>query len=157
MNPAHVHLLLNHVLVTGTIVAAVLLAGGIVLRREPLVRTSAVLLVFAALVSAPVYLTGEPTEEMVEHRPEVSEAVIERHKQAAQLAIVPIVAVGVLALVALVAFRRSTGVPWWLAVGMLLLSIGAAGLLVRSARLGGEIRHAEIRRGLDAGTLAPGD
>jgi hypothetical protein len=96
-------------------------------------------------LAIPVYLTGEPAEEIVENLPGVDEAFIEQHEEAALVAFVDILIVGVAALVSLILFGRSRPVPNWLSVIVLVLSVTTFVLMVRTANLGGLIRHPEIR------------
>lgn len=151
MSAAHVHLMLNHVPVVLLATGAAFLAWALVRGSDELLRAGAALLVAAAVAGAPVFLTGEPAEELVEHRPGVSEAAIERHEEAAEAAIVVLGAVGVVALGGLFAFRRRR-IPAWFGYAGLTLALLGAGVLARTATLGGQIVHAELRDG--AGSAA---
>lgn len=144
MNAAHVHLLLNHVPVIGALFAVGVLAVGLFWKRDELVRAAAGLFAAAALFAAPVYLSGEPAEEVVESLPGVSEPVIERHEDAAAVAFATLAVVGVLSLTALVLFRRQV-VPVTVARAGLALGLIALALMGYTANLGGQIRHTEIR------------
>ncbi len=108
MNWPHLHLLLNHVPVMGVPFGFLLLA--VALARRSLELTKASLGVFAvvALVTIPVYLAGEPTEEVVEHLPGISESLIEEHEESALVSLVAIEILGVLALAGLIRFRGSS-------------------------------------------------
>jgi len=144
MNWPHVHLLLNHVPVMGIPFGFLLLA--VALARKSLELTKASLGVFAvvALVTIPVYLAGEPTEEVVEHLPGISESFIEEHEESALLSLVAIEILGVLAVAGLVLFRGSS-IPTWFVTTSLVLSLLAAVSVGWTANLGREIHHPEIR------------
>lgn len=144
MNWPHVHLLLNHVPVMGVPFGFLLLAAA--LARKSLELTKASLGVFAvvALLTIPVYLTGEPTEEVVEHLPGISESFIEEHEESALLSLVAIEILGVLAVAGLVLFRGSS-IPTWFVTTSLVLSLLAAVSVGWTANLGREIHHPEIR------------
>lgn len=144
MNWPHVHLLLNHVPVMGVPFGFLLLAAA--LARKSLELTKASLGVFAvvALVTIPVYLAGEPTEEVVEHLPGISESFIEEHEESALLSLVAIEILGVLAVAGLVLFRGSS-IPTWFVTTSLVLSLLAAVSVGWTANLGREIHHPEIR------------
>jgi hypothetical protein len=112
-----------------------------------LTKTSFIIILIAGVAALPVFLTGEGTEETVEHLPGVSEGLIERHEEMARLAMISIAAAGLLAFAALFSFR------WVLAgrflkVVVLLLAITSGGLMAQTAHLGGQIRHTEIRNGV---------
>jgi DNA-binding response OmpR family regulator len=100
-----------------------------------------------ALCAVPVFLTGEPAEEMVEGLPGVSEALIGAHEEAAELAIWVMEALGVLSLLALfINFKteRTTNAVMGITFALSLVTFG---LMARTGYLGGQIRHTEIRSG----------
>jgi uncharacterized membrane protein len=155
MSPAHLHLLLNHLPVVGTIGAVLLLAYALLRRSPELTRVSLGLFVLVALAGVAVYLTGEPAEEAVEHLSGVSESMIESHEDAALLATILLGVVGTVALAGLVAFRRRTGgIPRGFATLALLLALAPAAAMGYTANLGGQIRHTEIRAGAAAAGAA---
>jgi len=145
MNSAHLHLLLNHVPVLGTLSGMLLLAFAMIRRSQELTRVSLAVLVLAAVITIPVYWSGEPAEELVEHRPEVSERIIEQHEEAAEAAATALGILGALSLAGLVLFRQATGVPRRFAALTLALALVGTVLMIRTANLGGQVRHAEIR------------
>ncbi len=147
MNWAHLHLLVNHVPVIGTVIAVLLLALAVLGRSSELTRVSFGMLVVLALTAGAVYLTGEPAEEVVEDLPGVSEAVIEPHEEAAMVASLLLGAVGAIALGGLILARRGRELPARFAHVVLALAVLAAAAMGRTAFLGGHIRHTEIRAG----------
>ncbi|MCI0487581.1 MAG: hypothetical protein L0229_13395 [Blastocatellia bacterium] len=147
MNSAYLHLALNHIPVVGAIFAIALLVFAIVKKSEEIKKVSLWAFVILALVTIPVYLTGEPAEEMVEHLPGVSESIIHTHEDAALLAMIAMEVLGAFALMGLILSRKAKRLPAWVTLGALALSLAAGGLMARTANLGGEIRHPEIRDG----------
>ena len=85
MNPVDIHLALNHVPVIGVPIALVLLGWGLWRRSPDLTRAGLALLVATALVAVPVYLTGEPAEEVVEGIAGISHRAVHDHEDAAVL------------------------------------------------------------------------
>ena len=151
MNAAHLHLLLNHLPVVGTMVGILLLAYALLRRSPELARASLGLFVLLALAGVVVYLTGEPAEETVENLAGVSESAIESHEEAALVATMLLGVLGVVALGGLVAFRkRAAGIPRGFAALALALSLAPAAAMGYTANLGGQIRHTEIRSGAAA-------
>jgi uncharacterized membrane protein len=147
MNSAHWHLVLNHIPVLGVWFALAWMLTALILRNVVMMRSSWVLLVVCALMTIPVYLTGEPAEEAVEHLPGVSEQILDQHEDLGQPALVGMLILGALAL-------GSLGVSWrnekWvrpLGISSLFLTIVCGGLIGYTAFLGGQIRHSEIRSG----------
>ena len=154
MNPAHLHLALNHLPVVATLIATVLLGVALWRHADGVLRTGAAVALGAALVTVPVYLSGDPAEDQVEDLSGVSEHAIERHEDAAGAAAVSVVVLGLAAAFCLVRYR-SGAVPRPAAVSLVVLALVATALFARTANLGGEIRHPEIRGG--AGVTQPQD
>ena len=158
MSPVHLHLLLNHLPVVGTVVAILLLAYALLRRSPELTRVSLGLFVLLAFAGAVVYLTGEPAEETVEHLAGVSESVIHSHEEAALVATILMSALGFVSLGGLVGFRKRTaGIPRGFAALALVLSLAPAAAMAYTANLGGQIRHTEIRAGAVATGEADGE
>lgn len=145
MNQAHLHLMLNHFPVIGAILCLLLLLFALMRKSDELKRASLGGLVIISLLTIPAFLTGEPAEELVENLPGVSHALIESHEEAALVAFIALGLTGALALVGLIWSRRRTTLPTWLMTAALLLTSVSLGLMARTANLGGEIRHTEIR------------
>jgi uncharacterized membrane protein len=145
MNWAHIHLLLSHLPVVGTIFGVLLLLLALARKSEELKRVSLGVFVFTALLALPVFFTGEPAEKVVEHLPGVAEPLIERHEDAALFALLMAGGAGVVALAGLILFRRTEKLPGWIVSAMLVLSLATSGLMGWTANLGGQIRHTEIR------------
>lgn len=143
MNAAHIHLIMTHVPVIGTFAGLGLLTFGFFRKSQELKKAALGMLVIAALFAVPVYLSGEPAEEIVEGIPGVSHASIEQHEDAAAVAFTTVLAVGTIALGGLI-WRRKQGIPGWLLSLTLAGSIVSAGLMAWTANLGGKVRHTEI-------------
>lgn len=144
MNTVHIHLLLNHVPVIGTLLGIVLIAWAILRSSTEVARTALALFVILAPIALVVYLTGEPVEHLVERLPGVTEGAIEAHEEAATIATVALGGLGVVALWALVYFRRRV-LPRAVLLIVLVYSLAVGGLMAWTANLGGQIRHTEIR------------
>lgn len=146
MNLAHVHLLLNHMPVVGSIIGLLLLLWAFLRGSDELKRASLALFVAAAVVSVPVFLTGEPAEELTENLPGVSEAVIERHEDSAVLSLIAAEVLGAISLFGLIlAWRSREKAARWTMALSLAASLVTVGLMAWTANLGGQIRHTEIR------------
>lgn len=148
MDIAHLHLMLNHVPVVGVVFGFFILLWGAIRSSKEIISIGLTTMILTALVAIPVYLTGEPAEEIVEHMPGVSESMIGIHEDAATLSLVLCILSGIGAIAALI-FNRSLmpKVAGYSVIGALLLSLLTATSMVRTANLGGQIRHTEIRGG----------
>ena len=145
MNPAHWHLMLNHIPVVGMAFGLALVSLALLRKSEELKRISLGFLIVIALLAIPVYLTGEPAEELVENLPGVSKSSIDQHEEAAQVAFAGVLVVGAAALGGLIFSRRRKLVSNWFSLIVLVLSLIVFALMARTANLGGLIQHAEIR------------
>lgn len=144
MNPAAAHLALNVFPPVLNIAALVVFALAMLWRSVPVLRAALILLLFSGLMAIPVYLTGEPAEELVEGMDGVNRVSIHPHEEAAEFAFIALCVQGVAALAALVWFRRREPANWMVVV-TLLIAISASGAVFRAAYLGGKIRHPETR------------
>ncbi len=145
INWAHVHLMINHVPVIGIPGVILLLIYAAVRKSEEVNMVAFGILVLLAIMTIGVYLTGQAAEDTVKKLPGFTEEAIGRHEDAADLSLISIEALGVLALVGLFFMRRSGTVPKWLVSLVLVLSLATAVIVGYTANLGGEIRHSEIR------------
>jgi len=103
-----------------------------------------------------VYLSGEPAEHLVEHLPGISEPVIEAHEEAAEVAFIAVIVLGVAAVAMLIVFRAPRSIPRPVSAGALIIALATCGLLLRTANLGGKVRHTEIRDNQPAATASIG-
>jgi len=145
MNVAHLHLLLTHLPVLGTLFGLGLGAYALLLRKPDVLKAALGVFVLAGLTAGAAYLTGEGAEETAEGLG-IDEAYVERHEEAAGRALLGAGALGVMALAGL-AFSRGKPVGSPVAFGALALGAVVMGLMAYTANLGGQIRHAEIRAG----------
>jgi hypothetical protein len=156
LTSAHVHLAVNHLPVFAALLATASLTFAAVVHHASARNLGLGLLLFAALSALPAYFSGEGAEEIVEDRPGVSEAFIERHEEAADRALAVTLAAGVIAGAALVAVRlRREALVRVLFVIALLASLASTGLMAQVAHLGGQIRHDEIRPAVASAEAQP--
>ncbi len=147
MNGAHLHLVLNHSPIVGLIFSLVLLAAALYRKSPELTRAAAVALIAVAVVAIPVYLTGEPAEEIVEHMPGVAEEILERHETAGRVSLIALEVLGAVALLGLVVSRGAPALPRWLGPTLLALGLAASAWAGWTSNLGGQITHEEARPG----------
>lgn len=152
MNPAHIHLILNHVPVIGIPVALLFLAYGLWSKNLSTQRFSLLVLSGLAVIVLPIYLTGEPAEKVIEHLPGFAESVIEPHEDAAQISLILTLAAGALAFLAFWLQKRE---KWRcrLNLAVIVLAIVAMLSLLYTANLGGQVRHTELRSGSNSPSL----
>jgi uncharacterized membrane protein len=152
MNTAQIHLALNHMPVIIIPVGLVIFLVGSLVKSRSVVKVGAWCLVVAGVLVLPAYFTGEGAEEIVEHLPGVLEDFIEEHEEAALPAAVLGGVTALLAAVYLIAARAGRIPPKVLSASVVVCAVAAVILFVRTAHLGGLIRHQELRSGFVAVT-----
>lgn len=146
MDLTHLHLMLNHLPVLGVVFGFLILAWGVLRGQDEIKKIGLIFLIITAIFAVPVYLTGEPAEEAVENLAGVSEQIIETHEDSALVSLILAIATGVMAATALILKRFATENAARISIfAVLLLSIFTGGFITRTANLGGQIRHTEIR------------
>ncbi len=144
MDQTHLHLLITHLPVFGSILGALVLAYGLFTKTRHTSIAGYFVLIISSIGAFIAHQTGEAAEETVEHLQGVSETLIHEHEESAEIALI---AMGVLALVSLcaiiAAYRK---LPYSNLLGWitLIISIVCFGIVTRTAYLGGQIRHTEI-------------
>ena len=146
MNLAHLHLVLNHIPVIGIPMALVFLIYGYRTKNHSSQRFALLVLIGLALMVLPVYLTGEPAEEVVEHLPGVAESLIESHEEAAKFSLVLTLITGATAFLALW-FQEDSRKSRLLILSVVGIGSLAMLSLVNTANLGGKVRHTEFADG----------
>lgn len=144
MNQTHIHLLLNHFPIIGTLIGSCLLLWGIIKKNTQLKFISAFLLACMAIFAVPVFFTGEPAEESVEHITGISEQAIELHEEAAETAIWLMGITGIAALAAMFMAYKKLKQAGSFFIAVFILSALCFASMARTGYLGGQIRHTEI-------------
>ena len=147
MNQAHLHLIVNHLPIMGSLFAAALLAAGVLKHNLTLTKAGLVAVLAAGVLCLPAQLTGEGAAAIAQQLPRTSRALIHNHEEAAEVGFWALEGAAALALFGLLLLK--SGAPKarllaLLALGATLLSFG---LLARAGNLGGQIGHPEIREG----------
>jgi uncharacterized membrane protein len=146
MNWPHLHLIINHFPVIGFLFGLLFVAYAMLRKSEELKKTSLGFLVLVALITVPVYFTGDQAGDIMERLPDVSKSFVEQHEEAASVALTGAVILGLAAFGGLFFFRRAATMPSWFMVLTLILTFVVNGLVGLTANLGGQIRHPEARK-----------
>ena len=143
VNFAHLHLLLNHIPVIGTIIALCLFLISFFGKSGDLRRASLIVFVGVALLTIPTFVSGFGAQSNIAKQSGVSRALIERHEGSAMLSFWFMEITGALAVVALWRSHRNRPARWN-TFAILLFSVVTTVLMARSGNTGGDIRHPEI-------------
>jgi len=147
MNPvtaAHIHLFLCHVPVITIVFGLGWLAFGLWRGSQEIQKAALGMFIVAAVLAVPSYLTGEPAAGTIKGLPGFSERILEQHQAAAGVALASCIALGIVALAGLIHFRGRV-VTGWFSVLLLVAALVVGVLIARTANLGGQVRHSEIR------------
>ena len=150
MNPAHIHLMLNHIPILGVPIAAAFLAHSIAKGNESNRNFALFVLTLVSFAIIPVYFSGEPAEGVIEHLPGVMEDFIAAHEDSALLSLIVTRVAGLSAFMALALGQKNekgqlAEIIALAAAVLATLSLGYTGYL------GGKVRHTEVR---DSGTIS---
>ena len=143
MSIVHLHLILNHVPVIGMVFTLLILGVAAWRRNDGMGKLGLVVMAGLAVITAAVFLTGEPAEEVVEKVATVSEVMIHPHEEAAEASLIATGLAGALAVIALGVYRRRA-LPRWVTEVAFTAALVTSTMLGWTANLGGRIRHTEI-------------
>lgn len=144
MDQTHIHLIITHLPIFGSILGGIVLAHGLWMKSDQTKIAAYNLLIISAIGAGIAYLTGEAAEETVEHIAGVSESVIEQHEDFAVYALWALIILGAISLIAEFITWRKSPYARTIAFITLLISLVSFGLVARTGYLGGQIRHTEV-------------
>jgi uncharacterized membrane protein len=145
MNDAHLHLLVNHFPILGTLFGLGILIAGMLLKNNSVKNTSYILFVVAAIFAAFSMGTGEGAEELVEYLPNIGKQIIHEHEEMAEKFAILMYVTGFLGLLSLYTSIKNHKLAKTFSLITLVLALLAAILAKSVGTTGGEIRHTEIR------------
>ena len=149
--PEHLHVMLNHLPVTLTLLIAPILVAGFIAKRHSVLAVAFSLGLLAGAVTPFVMQTGERAYDRFnasQIQPPLDDRgdiAMEMHEEMAEKAAPFIYVMGLGCLAGLIFLRWR---PDWVrgcAYLVLLISLAAAAFTLRTAVLGGQIRHPEFR------------
>lgn len=146
MNLAHLHLLINHFPTVGSVLGVGLFLIALAAKSDELKRAGLVVFFFIALLTIPAYMSGNAAEELLRGSPGIPRALIEAHRDAAQLALALVELTGVVAWFGLWRLRRKGSLGGAIQSSLLVLSLVTVGVVGYAANIGGGIRHPEIEQ-----------
>jgi len=144
INVPHLHLLLNHIPTIGGGAAVVLLLVAFARKSEDLKRIALEATYVVALLTFPSYLSGVGAQQALLTNPDISQAFVDAHWNAALYTFVLLQLAGALAWLTLWKYRRSGNWSTALVTSIFILSALSFATAARTAALGGDIRHPEI-------------
>ncbi|MEN9369759.1 MAG: hypothetical protein RI952_624 [Bacteroidota bacterium] len=150
MNTAHIHLLVTHLPIIGSLIGFLILLFAAIKKDNNVKIAAYLVFILCAIGAAIAYATGEGAEEVVEKLPGVLESAIETHEDAAMFSLIAMIALGLTAIAGI--FQISYQWIKFKFIHNLILIIALISMIsiAYTGNLGGKIRHTEIA---DASTL----
>ncbi len=161
ITPVHLHLLLNHLPVVGSIASVMLLLYAMLRRNAELKRTALLAFVITALTAFATDYTGDGAEHVARQIPGINRKLIEEHSDAGDAAMDVSIAAGAIALVGLILAWTKKGdeqtigdyvqhhhePKQWVIIATLVVGLISIYFVSVAAYKGGLIRHPEIQAG----------
>ena len=145
MNDAHLHMVINHFPIVGTIVAIGILIAGLLNKNQSIINTAYVLFIIGAVFGILSMNTGEGAEELVEDMPGIGWKIIHEHEELAEKMALLLDVLGILSLVGFYFQYKNNPKQKLVSYLLLVLSIASLFVIQKVGTSGGEIRHTEIR------------
>jgi uncharacterized membrane protein len=144
MDQTHIHLLINHLPIIGSILGALVLAQALYTNNNQTKIAAYSIFIISAIGAGIAYLTGEAAEETVENIKGIVEATIEQHEESALFALISLIVLGVASIIGWYQIATKSLFERTTAFIILLISLISFFLVARTGYLGGQIRHTEI-------------
>ncbi len=148
MDQTHIHLVITHLPIFGSILGGLVLAYDLWTKSNDTKIAAYGLFIISSIGAGIAYLTGEAAEESVENLTGVFKATIERHEEFALFALISLITLGVASILGIFLTLRKSPMTRNIAIVILLISLVCFGLVARTGYLGGQIRHSEIGNGV---------
>lgn len=145
MNPAHYHLILNHLPIIVPVIGLLVMVGGHIFQIEAVKRTAYFIFIFGALCTIPAFATGEGAEETIENIQGISEQLIETHEETAETFAILSYLLGAISLLGLWANWQKKSFATLLSFSAMIFCGVVLFFAKQTGTTGGEIRHTEIR------------
>ncbi|MCX6171716.1 MAG: hypothetical protein NT048_02625 [Flavobacterium sp.] len=154
MNEAHLHLVVNHFPIIGTIFGFGIVVAGLIFKNNSVKNVAYILFIVAAIFAAFSMGTGEGAEELVEKMPNVGKQIIHEHEELAERLALVLYTLGVISLLGLYTnFKNHIKSKL---ISYLALAIAAVGVFLAQqvGTSGGEVRHTEIRTNANTNSVS---
>lgn len=152
MTDAHLHLIVNHFPIIGTIFGLGILISGMVLKSNTTKNIAYVLFIVSAVFAFLSMYTGEGAEEMVEDFPNIGKKIIHDHEELGEKLALITYALGLISIGGLFMNNKNHAKANLVSYVAVVVAVVAVILAKEVGTSGGEIRHTEIRE--NAGSVS---
>jgi len=141
---AHLHLIVNHLPIFGSILGTLVLAYGLTVKSRHTKIAGYLLLAISAFGAAIAFATGDPAQEIVENIAGISTESIKLHEEAAQISLAIMFILGLSSLAGIYSTYFKTKFKKQITLITLLIGIISFISVSITGYLGGKIRHTEF-------------
>jgi protein-S-isoprenylcysteine O-methyltransferase Ste14 len=121
------------------------MSHAVIFKKEKLIKIYLWYFAATALITLPVFLTGDPSSEYLKTVfPNVNNELIENHETFGYISLIIALVLGISGLVALRYFKGKEILPSWFKYSYLIVAILSVLAISWTGKTGGEIRHTEI-------------
>ena len=145
MNEAHVHLLINHLPIFGSILGAIVLAQGLWTKSDQVKIAAYSILIISSIGACIAFFTGGGAAKTVKNIDGINKDMISEHAEFAVFALITLIILGVVSIYGIYLTIRSSNLTRSIAILVLIISLLSFILVARIGYLGGQIRHTEIK------------
>jgi len=153
MNYPHIHLMINHIPVLLPMFALPVFLYGIIKAKVPLIRLGLLAFVISGVAVWPVYYSGEEAEHVMEEIIPQEYDYIEAHEDDGKWARNVFTVLGLFSLGGLYWSYKKGPAPNSYLYAVAAIALVSIYIVADAANSGGEIRHPEIRDGVQPSTL----
>ena len=144
-NPTHLHLMITHLSIFGSILGALVLIYGMITKSYHTKMAALLLFIITSFSSFIVDYTGGAASRTVRGMSEISNAAVKEHHLAAQFGLISLYILGSLSLFAFIYIlmkkpARTKFISWII----LIVALWSFSVTARTGYLGGKIRHTEL-------------
>ena len=140
-----VHLALNHVSVIGMPFLFLLLTWGILRRSDLIQRLAVSWIALFSVIAIALKFTGDFAAEHAGQKLDPVRAYVNAHEKSADQATTAVFVVGLLAAIGVYLSRAARPMPRWSLALIFIATFLSCILLARTAHVGGQISHPELR------------
>jgi uncharacterized membrane protein len=144
MDFTHLHLLITHLPIYGSMLGALVLLYGMLTNSRHTRMAAYLVLLISAIGGVIAFSTGEAAEETVENIQGIGKNMIEEHEESGKLTFAVLAVLGILSLAGLLLTWKNSKYTKGISALVLVVSLASIGMASWTGYLGGQIRHTEI-------------
>lgn len=144
MNQTHIHLIITHLPIFGSLLGGIVLVHGLLTKTKQTLIAAYILLIITSLGAGIAYLTGEGAEDGVEKIPGIVKSMIGQHEEVALIALISLILVGISSIFGIFFTVKQSPLTFKIAFTTLIICFISFGIISYTGYLGGKIRHTEI-------------